>query len=118
MSLEPTVAKLVEQTTISTHKYYQRLVASVQLLQRIHRPLAEQEADRLFIDGLYYDFDDLLMLMFEVSQLLRLFPQLSDLTEDIDEFLVLHMDQLKLLLWTGCLNHIAPIISFKQTIQR
>jgi len=117
MSLEPTVAKLVEQTSVSTHKYYQRLVASVQLLQRIHRPLAEQEVDRFFIDGLYYDFDDLLMLMFEVSQLLCLFPQLSDLTEKIDEFLVLHIHQLKLLLWTGRLNHIAPVISFKQDIQ-
>lgn len=117
MSLEPTVAKLVEQTTVSTHKYHQRLIASVELLQRIHRPLAEQKVERIFIDGNYYEFDDLLMLMFEVSQLLPLFPSLTDLTEYIDEFLVLHMDQLKLLLWTGRLNHIAPVISFKQTIQ-
>jgi hypothetical protein len=112
-SLETVVNELVATTKASTEQYFDRLTELAALLNKIHHPLTQNPQQVVWIQHVSYNFDDLLILMFEFVQLAKAFQQFAFAEPTLSDFLGFHALRLSQLLRDGKLAHLSQTIEFK-----
>lgn len=113
-SLETVVRDLVAATQASTAQYFNRLTVVAKLLNQIHQPLTQNPQLVVWVEHQPYNFDDLLILMFEFVQLAKAFQLFAFAEPALSDFLGFHAVRLSELLRDGKLAHLSQTIEFKK----
>lgn len=116
MKPEDSLKLMVMETASKTDCLYKRLRELVVILNVIYSPLISRpELKVTTVEG-EYDFDDLLILIFELVQIMATFQCFNEAEKSLREFLTLHSSRLVDLCLEGRLNYINELIEFKRAV--
>lgn len=113
MTFDAILKEIIQDTAGKTVLLQRRMAELVAILNIIHAPLTSQPDQKLVTDDGTYDFDDLLVMIFELVQLMAAFQRFPEAQQSLTEFLVFHASRLTNLCLEGRLNHTAEVIDFK-----
>ncbi len=116
MNFENQINSLVLDTTSKTAAFSERMHTIVGILNRVFLSLNLKPECPVKIDGFEYDFDDLLILTFELAQLIAIFNKSNGSEKELIDFLTCHCPRLVALCIDGRLNYIHDIIKFKKIV--
>lgn len=86
------------------------------LLNNIFQPLIENKDATFEFGGHKYSFDELLILLFEFSQIVLILDSCKSGVKEMENLLVLHRVRLVDLIVRGRLNHLMPLLNFREVI--
>lgn len=116
MKLEDSINLMVIETASKTTSLDERMKELIFILNSIHKPLASAPTQRVITEFGTYDFDDLLILLFELVQLMETFQRFAEAKTSLEDFLLFHSSRLVKLCLDQRLNYISDIVEFKKAI--
>lgn len=117
MSLELNISNLIDETVETTLRLEQRWKYLSSILSILYAPMVLDNKKYFCLSGYRYDFDDFIILMFEFTQLTKIFYVNQESEKELDIFCALHSDRLLTLCINNRLNHIEDIIVFRHKLQ-
>ncbi len=116
MKLEDSINLMVMETVSKTDRLHQRMRDVLVILNVIHAPLTSSPDSKVSTDEGEYDFDDLLVLIFELVQLMATFLRFNKAQQSLNDFLSFHSSRLTALCLEGRLNYTNEVIEFKNIV--
>lgn len=116
MTPELWLKMLLKETVEKTNRYHHRMKTLVTILEVIYTPLSLAPNTKVRTQHQEYDFDDLLILMFEFVQLMTTFKCHHEEEQCLNAFLTCHSARLTNLCLTGRLNYISEIVEFRRCL--
>jgi hypothetical protein len=116
MSLELNISNLIDETVEKTARLERRWRYLSFILSILYEPMVLNNQKEFFFSGHCYDFDDFIILMFEFTQLTKIFYRNQESKKELDNFCTLYSDRLMMLCVNNRLNHIEDIIVFRNQL--
>ena len=114
--MEESIKVILNQTILKSLRYNTRIQELVAILNIVYDPLTSDSNSKISVDNVEYGFDELLMLIFELVQLISIFETFKEAETSLRTFLTLHSDRLVCLCLAGKLSHLSEIIEFKKEV--
>lgn len=117
MSLEQFTGNLIADTQEKYSIYYRRLGFVSKTLVAIQNSfLIESKGSVVYNNTIFY-YDDFLVLYFEFTVLISVFPQFSEQKAVFECFLSCQFERVSNLLLNGRLTHLSSLIEFRDCIK-
>lgn len=107
------VDRLIESTLEVSFSYHLRMIELAQLLNTIFIPLVENKNSTITNMDQSYNFDDLLVLLFEFTQILGLLNRESIGATEILNLLSFHRKRIIELVQAGKFDHLNQLIQYR-----
>lgn len=114
MSINSSISSIITSTIDTTNRYQVRLQELAILLNIIHWPLTSEPTRPVQVNNDEYCFDDLLVLMFEFVQLIKIFKRFEYAEQSLQDFLTYHAQRLAGLCLEGRLAYLDEMIQFRK----
>jgi hypothetical protein len=116
MDFESSINTLVTDTVSKTKDLKNRMHSIVAILNSGYNSIIAHPDSQFQVDGKDYDFDDVLILIFEFVQLSTIFKEFKGNEDILLDFLTAHSPRLIELCIQGKLNYINEIIEFRRIV--
>ena len=110
------VNEVINDASSDTTRFIFRWREVSLILVHVYESFVFENEDFVFFSGVRYCFDDFLVLMFEFVQLNKIFYNVLEENEKLEEFCSLHCQRLMQLCISGRLSYIDEIIIFRKQI--
>ncbi len=118
MDFDKNINRLVYDTMAKSARFKRRMHELVALLYSAQLPSTGSKDFKITASGAEYDFDDILVMVFELVQLLSVFGFYPETEMKLKDFLTIYSSRLIELCIEGRLTHTDEIVEFKNVTKR